>query len=96
MSDRDGIRDALEAAGFEKIEILPVDQPLRVGGGLGLAEAVELLLQIGPGAAALRETENPPLDRVRKGLAKLLAGYEVPAAGVQMGARVWLVTARRT
>jgi len=95
MSDPERTRSVLEAAGFENIVIQRLDEPLRVGGGVGVAEAVELFLEIGPGAAVLREAEALPLDRVRQALEAALAGYERPEKGVEMGASAWLVSGQR-
>ncbi|WP_437654784.1 class I SAM-dependent methyltransferase [Sorangium sp. So ce1182] len=94
FADAARVRDMLSRAGFVQVQHEPVDQELSVAGGRPLDEAVELLLQLGPASAALREAKATPelIDRVRADLREAIAPHDGPG-GVRMGSAVWIVTA---
>jgi hypothetical protein len=71
-----------------------VVETLRLGGGGGLDTTVDFLLQMGPTAAALRESPDPTLvPRVTAAVREALAPY-VTDDGVRMSSASWIVTAR--
>ena len=75
--------------GFE-----PVSEMLTIGGGAGLSETAEFLLQMGPTAAALRESPDPTLKpRVAAAVQEALAPYQT-AQGIRMSSASWIVRAR--
>jgi SAM-dependent methyltransferase len=84
------VRDILERAGFEGIEVLRFDS--LVGGGT-VDQALDLALRVGPLGSMLRET--PALKPLVEGpVREVLARYDSPR-GVLMPASVWIVTASR-
>jgi SAM-dependent methyltransferase len=84
----------LGAGGFADVALEDVRIPLALGGGT-LEGAVELALEIGPGATALREANAGPelrarvADAIREALAPFAA-----SGRVQIPSAVWVVTAR--
>jgi len=94
FADPARVRGMLERAGFRSVELEPLLATLTIGGGAGLAETAEFLLQMGPAAAALRETPDPTLlPRVSTAVQEALSPYLTPQ-GVRMSSASWLVTAR--
>jgi SAM-dependent methyltransferase len=93
LSDAGRVERILARAGFEGIRLEPVDLPLVPGGG-DLDEAVAILLEIGPLAAALREAGAEPALRARVAaeLRRALAGH-VREGRVELGSAVWLAEA---
>jgi hypothetical protein len=83
----------LTGAGFEAVDVAPVSVTLTVGADL--AEAADHLADTGAGRAVLETVPEPDrpaaLDAVRAVL-----GDQLTAEGVQLGAAVWITTARRT
>jgi SAM-dependent methyltransferase len=89
FADPDHVRRILEAAGFQGINVRPHDE--RVSSG-DLDAMTSVLLKVGPLGKAVRE--NPALrataePRLREALAALGDPFRV-----QLGAAVWIVTAR--
>lgn len=88
------VRGILGAAGFSDIELEDRRETLTVGGGRGLDDTVEFMLQMGPAAAALREAPDPSLKpRVAAVVREAVAPYVTPA-GVRMDSASWIVRAR--
>jgi hypothetical protein len=87
----DGI---LAGAGFQEIAIEPLAGELVVGGsGAPLEQAVEFVLQMGPMAAALRESSGEQIARVTTAVGEAMAPYATPQ-GVVLGCAAWIVSAR--
>lgn len=93
FADADRVRGILERGGFTAVTIAPWSTTVVVSGGAGLAGAVDLLLDAGPLASALREADPAARPTVELAVRRALAPYE-GADGVRLGAGVWLVTAR--
>jgi SAM-dependent methyltransferase len=93
FADPERVRGILAGAGFRDIQLEPVQQTLTVGGGAGLDVTVDFLLQMGPAAAALRESPDPSLaPRVAAVVRTALEPYLTPE-GVRMPSASWIVTA---
>jgi SAM-dependent methyltransferase len=93
FADPDRVRRILAGAGFGAAQFEPVRQTLRIGGGAGLDPTVDFLLQMGPAAAALRESPDPTLvPRVAAAVRTSLEPY-VTADGIRMASASWIVTA---
>jgi SAM-dependent methyltransferase len=94
LGDRDRLRDILDGAGLAGIVIAPFDFPVVMADAGGIDRAVQLLLQIGPAAAALGEADDAARaaapDRFRTALAPHQSGGRVT-----LGGAVWLVEAVR-
>ena len=95
FSDPSRVRRILEAAGFEAIRIEPADLAMTPGGG-DLEQAAEIVLDVGPLGAALREMGAAPdvRERVRAAVRKAFEPH-LRAGRVELGSAVWLVSARR-
>ena len=91
FADRGYLGSVLKQAGFTSIEIEDLRTTLHVGDDLDQAMAFQA--DVGPVARALAELEgdvrNQALAAAREALAKHLT-----AAGIDLGAACWLVTAR--
>jgi SAM-dependent methyltransferase len=94
LGDPERVRRILAGAGFDAIALEDREESLTVGGGGGLDEAVEFLLQMGPTGAALREAAPEVIPRVREAVREVLEPFATPS-GVTMASAVWLVDARR-
>ncbi len=93
FADRARVCGILERAGFADVQFEAVHETLTIGGGAGLDETVDFLLQMGPAAAALRESPDPSLlPRVAAAVRDALAPY-VTADGIRMASASWIVTA---
>ena len=85
----------LGAAGFTGIALEPIDLPMTPGGG-DLEEATDMLLEVGPVSAALREAKADAAlrERVRAAVRKALEPH-IRASRVELASAIWLVQARR-
>ena len=94
FADAARVRGILEGAGFTGIAIEPLAGELVVGGSRApLEQAVETVLQLGPLAAALRETPADAVARVAASVRAAIAPYATPR-GVILGYAAWIVSAR--
>lgn len=96
FADAARVEGILTLAGFVDVAFEAVCEPLALGGGgQGLDQTVEFLLQMGPAAKALRDANDPALrPRVAAAIREAIAPFVTPA-GVRMGSAAWIVTARR-
>ena len=85
----------LEGAGFANVELEALDREVVIGGGRDLDTAVQLILQMGPTSAALREAGPAKTDEVTAAVREAMRPYHRPDAGVRMASAAWIVTARR-
>ena len=93
FADPARVRGILEPAGFADVQFEDVRETLTIGGGAGLDETVAFVLQMGPTAAALRESSDPNLAaRVAAAVRDALGPY-VTADGIRMASASWIVTA---
>jgi SAM-dependent methyltransferase len=94
FADPERVRTILTGAGFGAVTFEDVRRTLRIGAGGNLDETVEFLLQMGPTAAALRESNDATLaPRVAASVREALAPY-ASDAGVLMESASWIVSAR--
>ena len=89
----DHVRAILTRAGFGAVTFAPVRQPVTLGGGGDVGEAVDFVLQMGPTAVALREAGPEALPRVRAAVHEALEPFAT-AQGVRMDSAAWIVCAR--
>ena len=93
FADPDRVRGILAQGGFANVRLEDVRQTVTVGAGAGLDGTVEFMLQMGPAAAALRESPDPGLrPRVAAAVREAIAPYLTPQ-GVRMDSASWVVTA---
>jgi SAM-dependent methyltransferase len=95
FADAGRVRRILDAAGFEAIELEPVDLAMTPAGG-DPDRAAELFLDVGPLGSALREVGAGPAlrEQVREAVRKAFEPH-VRAGRVELGSAVWLVQAQR-
>jgi SAM-dependent methyltransferase len=93
LADPARVREILAQGGFGNVQLEDVRQTVTVGAGAGVDETVEFMLQMGPAAAALRESPDPGLQpRVAAAVREAIAPYLTPQ-GVRMDSASWVVTA---
>jgi len=93
FADANRVRALLAAAGFQRIVVEPIDQPLSIGGGGSLGDAVTFLLEVGPAAAALREAGSEKRQDAAAAIREALRAHTT-AAGVVMDASAWIISAQ--
>ncbi len=94
FADRDRVGGILAGAKLRDVAFTSFTPSLEVGGGGGgLDDAVEFILQLGPMAAVLREAPASALPKVTEAVREALAPYTTPR-GVVMSSAAWIVTAR--
>ena len=93
FEDAERVRAILEGAGFERVSLESVERPLWIGGGGSLGAAVTFLLEVGPAAAALRESGPEKRRDVAAAVREVIRDRATPS-GVLMDAAVWIVTAQ--
>jgi ubiquinone/menaquinone biosynthesis C-methylase UbiE len=92
FADDERVRGILRRAGFHDVAFEAVDELVSIGGG-ELDETVELLLELGPAAKALREAGCGKTDVVRSAVREAVTPYMTPD-GVRMIAAAWIVTGK--
>lgn len=90
FADPQYLRDILQGAGFESIEIEPLTCELKVG--TDIEDALQMQSQVGPIARALAELDADVLLKVREEVGAELSKHQ-RADGVYLGAACWLVRA---
>jgi SAM-dependent methyltransferase len=93
FASRDRIERILAASGYRDVEVGAWDGDLSLGGEISLDAAVDLVLDIGPTAVALREAGPSKRDAVRDAVRESLAPY-YDGRSVRMPAAGWIVHAR--
>jgi len=94
FGDPERVARILAQAGFEDVSLESVETTLRVGGDGGLEGAVRFLLEgVGPTSAVLREAPEELRAKVTDAVRSALEPHLTPR-GVELGAAVWIATAR--
>ena len=93
MADPDVIKHVLAEAGFNKPRIEPLALELSVGASQPFEEIFEELIQIGPAAALIAESDPSLKDRAREAVYERLWAFYSPGEGVSFEANFWLVQA---
>ena len=93
FADADRVRRILTEAGFRDIAMEDVDEMLTVGGSTELDSAVEFVLQMGPTARALQDTDPTVRKDVAVSVRKALAPH-LTATGVRLASAARIVTAQ--
>lgn len=93
FAEADYVREVLTDAGFQAVEITPLEVML-IGAADAVAETA-IARHVGPIARRLREVEPPPavVDALMAEAAQAFRAFETPA-GIRIPARVHLVHAR--
>lgn len=94
FADAERVRGILARAGFADVAIDPMTETLTVGGGAGLDQAIDFMLQMGPTAHLLRGASPDLLPLVADAVRAALVPFVTPD-GVQLSGAAWIVTGRR-
>ena len=92
FADKDYLAGVLSAAGFNNIDIDPADRRLKLADNLD--DAMRFQGEIGPVARALAELEGKQKELALTAARNALAEH-VTADGINLGAAIWLVTAKK-
>jgi SAM-dependent methyltransferase len=95
LADPDIIKHVLAEAGFNKPRIEPLALELSVGASQPFEEIFEELIQIGPAAALIAESDPSLKYRAREAVYERLRTFYSPGNGIRFEANFWLVTAQR-
>ena len=94
LADDNMIQTTLRLAGFKDVSVAPLNLTLSVGAETPFDALFEELIQIGP-AAALIAQSNPSLkEKAREAVYNRLSDFYASGQGVSFDANFWLVTAR--
>jgi ubiquinone/menaquinone biosynthesis C-methylase UbiE len=91
LSDPERIRQLLGQAGFTRITVDPVAEPVRLGSDV--ADVLDFVQDLGPVRHALADADTATKVKVLDALREGLASHRTEG-GVFLGAATWLVTAR--
>ena len=95
LADDNMIQTTLRLAGFKDVSVAPLNLTLSVGAETPFDALFEELIQIGP-AAALIAQSNPSLkEKAREAVYNRLSDFYASGQGVSFDANFWLVTARK-
>jgi SAM-dependent methyltransferase len=92
LGDPEDVRRVLAGGGFADVALEDVREMLSVGGG-SVDDAVELLLELGPTGAALREADPAARPRVAAAVREALVPFATRGR-VRLPSAAWIVTAR--
>ncbi|MBS2037301.1 class I SAM-dependent methyltransferase [bacterium] len=91
LSPAGKVEALLSQAGFQQVEVTAWDSWL---GKSDLQTLSRFLLQVGPVAAVVRESQPPVVEQIHQRLGKLLEAYAGEGGSVCLPAATWLVKAR--
>jgi len=92
FADRERVAGLLEAAGFSKVHHEALAARVTVGRGLGRAEILEFLVQMGPAGAAMRQAVPEVQKRIRASVAEAVTPW-LTDEGMVAEALCWVVRA---
>ena len=95
LADKNVIKRVLTDAGFTELNIDPLALQLSVGASQSFDEIFEELIQIGPAAALIAESDPALKDSARAAVHERLLEFYLPGEGVSFEANFWLVNAVR-
>lgn len=95
LADKNVIKRVLTDAGFTELNIDPLALQLSVGASQSFDEIFEELIQIGPAAALIAESDPALQDSARAAVHERLLEFYLPGEGVSFEANFWLVNAVR-
>jgi len=94
FADAERVRGLMERAGWRDVTTSRFEIPFAAGGGGSLEEAVDFMMEMGPAAQALRESDAATRARVREAIYETMKPFE-RNGGVLMDAAAWIFSARR-
>jgi hypothetical protein len=94
FADAERVTRILQDAGFASIATEGMERELLVGGGAGVDDTTNFLLQMGPAGAALRDADDDLRAKAADAVREAIAPFDTDE-GVRMPAAAWLFTATR-
>ena len=95
LAEKDVIQSVLTDAGFTGVNIVPLTLQLSVGASQSFDEIFEELIQIGPAAALIAESDPALKEPARAAVYERLSEFYSSGKGVSFEANFWLVNAVR-
>jgi SAM-dependent methyltransferase len=93
LADADRVRAMLGAAGYDRIELEPVDEPIEFGSDA--EDAFAFMRTLGIVEGLTHGLDDAARDRALGELQRTVAAHDGPE-GVLFGTSAWLITARRS
>jgi ubiquinone/menaquinone biosynthesis C-methylase UbiE len=93
FADADRIKQTLAAAGFSAVQVEPFEATMRLAGPGDIDGAADFSTQIGPGSRLIADAPEEKRPAMLEAVRRALATHD-SAAGVNLGAAVWVVTAK--
>lgn len=94
LADDNMIQTTLRLAGFKDVSVAPLNLTLSVGAETPFDALFEELIQIGPAAALIAQSDPSLKEKAREAVYNRLTDFYASGQGVSFDANFWLVTAR--
>ena len=94
LADDNVIQTTLRLAGFKDVSVAPLNLTLSVGAETPFDAVFEELIQIGPAAALIAQSDPSLKEKAREAVYNRLTDFYASGQGVSFDANFWLVTAR--
>ena len=94
LADDNVIHTTLRLAGFKDVSVAPLNLTLSVGAETPFDALFEELIQIGPAAALIAQSDPSLKEKAREAVYNRLSDFYASGQGVSFDANFWLVTAR--
>ena len=94
LADDNVIQTTLRLAGFKDVSVTPLNLTLSVGAETPFDALFEELIQIGPAAALIAQSDPSLKEKAREAVYNRLTDFYASGQGVSFDANFWLVTAR--
>ena len=95
LADDNMIQTTLRLAGFKDVSVAPLNLTLSVGAETPFDALFEELIQIGPAAALIAQSDPSLKEKAREAVYNRLSDFYASGQGVSFDANFWLVTARK-
>ena len=95
LADDNVIQTTLRLAGFKDVSVAPLNLTLSVGAETPFDALFEELIQIGPAAALIAQSDPSLKEKAREAVYNRLSDFYASGQGVSFDANFWLVTARK-
>ena len=93
LADDNVIKTTLRLAGFKDVSVTPLNLTLSVGAKTPFDALFEELIQIGPAAALIAQSDPSLKEKAREAVYNRLTDFYASDQGVSFDANFWLVTA---
>ena len=95
MSDRERTHSVLSEAGLTEVTVEPLQLELSAGADRSFDDLFQELIQIGPAAALIAESDPTLSEQAKTAVYETLEGFYSVGKGVRFEANFWLVSARK-